>query len=74
MKNIPSFIDTYSIQTEELLEPDISNYSCFNDFFFRKLKPDARPVQHEDDANGLCSAADCRLTVYPTAELAKQFW
>ena len=35
VKSIPSFIETYSIQTDELLEPDISKYKTFNDFFNR---------------------------------------
>lgn len=34
-KSILSFIDTYSIQTNELLEPDISKYRTFNEFFHR---------------------------------------
>ena len=40
----------------------------------RKLKPDARPTQDADDPTGICSAADSRLTVYPTIDLAKKFW
>ena len=40
----------------------------------RKLKPGARPVQNADDPLGFCSAADSRLTVYPTVDAAKQFW
>ncbi|TFK39971.1 phosphatidylserine decarboxylase-domain-containing protein [Crucibulum laeve] len=74
VQSIPSFVETYSIQTDELLEPDISKYKSFNDFFTRKLKPGARPVEKEDDYLNICSAADCRLTVYPTVDLAKQFW
>ncbi|KAI0915368.1 hypothetical protein AcV5_003859 [Taiwanofungus camphoratus] len=74
VKSIPSFIETYSIQLDELLEPDLHSYKCFNEFFFRRLKPDARPVQNADDPSGICSAADCRLVVYPTIDLAKQFW
>ncbi|KAF9005969.1 phosphatidylserine decarboxylase-domain-containing protein [Cyathus striatus] len=72
--SIPSFMEIYSIQADELLEQDISKYKCFNDFFCRKLKPNARPVQNEDDRLGVCSAADCRLTVYPSVDLAKEFW
>jgi phosphatidylserine decarboxylase len=71
---IPSFIDTYSIQTSELLEPDISKYPTFNQFFYRKLKPGARPIQFEEDKSVICSAADCRLTVYQNVDLAKEFW
>ena len=59
---------------DDLLEPDISKYGCFNEFFYRKLKPGARPVQNEDNPKNACSAADCRLTVYPTVDLAKEFW
>jgi phosphatidylserine decarboxylase len=33
-----------------------------------------RPVQHEEDPTAFCSAADSRLTVFPTVDLAKQFW
>lgn len=40
----------------------------------RKLKPDARPVQNESDPAGICSAADSRLTVYDSVDLAKKFW
>ncbi|KAI0073588.1 hypothetical protein K474DRAFT_1649364 [Panus rudis PR-1116 ss-1] len=74
VKSIPSFIKTYSIQTDELEEPDISKYKTFNEFFYRKLKPGARPVQNEDDPATICSAADSRLTVYETVTLAKQYW
>ncbi|KAJ7623253.1 phosphatidylserine decarboxylase-domain-containing protein [Roridomyces roridus] len=74
VKSIPSFVETYSLSTEELLEPDITKYKTFNEFFSRKLKPDARPVDHADDPLAICSAADCRLTVYQTVDLAKEFW
>ncbi|KAK0189157.1 hypothetical protein F5146DRAFT_1205431 [Armillaria mellea] len=72
--SIPSFIKTYSLSLKELLEPDIKKYGCFNDFFSRKLKPDARPVQNAQDPLGICSAADCRLVVYQTFDLAREFW
>jgi phosphatidylserine decarboxylase len=38
-----------------------------------KLKDNARPVQNADPA-AICSAADARLTVYQTVDLAKKFW
>ncbi|KAJ7115920.1 phosphatidylserine decarboxylase-domain-containing protein [Mycena epipterygia] len=72
--SIPSFIATYSLETSELLEPDITKYKNFNEFFSRKLRPDARPVDNADDPLAICSAADCRLTVYQTVDLAKEFW
>ncbi|KAJ3986296.1 phosphatidylserine decarboxylase-domain-containing protein [Lentinula detonsa] len=73
-KSIPSFVQTYSLDITELLEPDLTKYGCFNEFFFRKLKPDARPVENLENPKGVCSAADCRLTVYPTLSLACKFW
>ncbi|KAJ3995608.1 phosphatidylserine decarboxylase-domain-containing protein [Lentinula boryana] len=73
-KSIPSFVQTYSLDITELLEPDLTKYGCFNEFFFRKLKPDARPVENLENPKGICSAADCRLTVYPTLNLACKFW
>ncbi|KAJ6591617.1 phosphatidylserine decarboxylase-domain-containing protein [Mycena vulgaris] len=72
--SIPSFIATYSLETSELLEPDITKYRTFNEFFSRKLRSDARPVENAADPLAICSAADCRLTVYPTVDLAKEFW
>ncbi|KAI0359442.1 hypothetical protein OH77DRAFT_1419944 [Trametes cingulata] len=74
VKSIPSFIQTYSISLDELEQPDISKYKTFNEFFYRKLKPGVRPVQNAADPSAFCSAADCRLTVYPTLDLAKQLW
>jgi phosphatidylserine decarboxylase len=74
VKSIPSFISTYSIQVDELRNPDLSSYKTFNEFFFRQLRPDARPVQNADDPNGFCSAADCRLMTYPSVDLARKFW
>lgn len=40
----------------------------------RKLREDARPVQDAEDPSGICSAADSRLTVYQSVDLAKKFW
>lgn len=74
IKNIPSFIHTYKLSLDELLYPDIKSYATFNEFFYRKLKPDARPVENAEDPAGICSAADCRLVVYPTIDLACKFW
>ncbi|KZP30542.1 hypothetical protein FIBSPDRAFT_945896 [Athelia psychrophila] len=73
-KNIASFAKTYNLQLGELLEPDIGKYGSMNEFFYRKLKHDARPVQDHEDPTGICSAADSRVTVYQTMDLAKQFW
>jgi len=46
---IPHFIKTYKLELSELLQPDITQYKTFNDFFSRKLKPDARPIHEVQD-------------------------
>lgn len=74
VKNIPSFIKTYNIQLDELHEPDIHKYNTFNEFFYRRLKQGARPVENADDSRGFCSAADSRLVVYQTVDLGEKFW
>lgn len=72
--SIPSFIATYSIQVSELLYPDISSYKTFNEFFYRKLREDARPVQNAEDPNAFCSAADSRMMVFDNLDQATSIW
>ena len=43
MRNIRPFINQFEVDCSEFLEP-ISTYRSFNDFFIRKLKPEARPI------------------------------
>lgn len=35
VKSIPSFVKTYSLNLDELLQPDLSAYKNFNEFFSR---------------------------------------
>lgn len=42
-KEIPSFLSQFELDTTEFLEP-VESFQTFNEFFFRKLKPEARPV------------------------------
>ena len=46
----------------------------FNQFFYRKLKPDARPVEAPDDPTRLVSAADCRMMTFETVNEATRLW
>ena len=41
---IKKFADTYHIDLSECEQSDLSKYETFNDFFIRKLKPEARPI------------------------------
>lgn len=43
------FIAQYALDTEEFLEPP-SSFATFNEFFYRKLKPAARPIESSPGA------------------------
>jgi phosphatidylserine decarboxylase len=74
LEHIKSFIETYQIDTSELLEPDPIKYPSMNEFFFRKIRPDARPLAEQGNAAVVSSAADCRLTVFDDVEAATRVW
>ncbi|KAG0203808.1 hypothetical protein BGX28_004049 [Mortierella sp. GBA30] len=71
---IAHFIKTYKLDLSELLQPDLSQYKSFNEFFYRKLRPDARPVFDIDNPNIIVSSADCRLCVFKSISAATQVW
>lgn len=52
---IDNFIKTFNINTEEILEQDLSKYRTFNEFFIRKIKPELRPINTDCKA---CSPVD----------------
>lgn len=59
-KKIQPFIQAYGIDTTEFAETE---FSSFNDFFIRKLKPEKRPIVA--DTNRLAMPADGRYLVFP---------
>jgi phosphatidylserine decarboxylase len=73
-KYIPAFVKMYQINLEELLQPNISQYFTFNEFFYRKLNPNARPIDHHDNPNIIVSAADCRLILFHDISEATRIW
>ncbi|MDQ8203816.1 archaetidylserine decarboxylase [Pelagicoccus sp. SDUM812003] len=56
-RKILPFVATYGLKEEEFLDP-VETYSNFNDFFYRKLKPEARPVA--EGASSVALPADAR--------------
>lgn len=38
------------------------------------MKPDARPIDEPNNDSVVSSPADCRLTVFPTVDLATKYW
>jgi len=70
---IQPFIDFHNLNVNEMLEP-LDHYQNFNEFFYRKLKPSARPVASPKDAHVVVSPADCRLNVFQSLDSATKLW
>ncbi|KAF8486476.1 phosphatidylserine decarboxylase-domain-containing protein [Russula ochroleuca] len=70
---IQAFIEFHKLNVDEILNP-LSSFKTFNQFFYRKLKPDARPVETPEDPNRLVSGADCRLMAFETTSDATKLW
>jgi phosphatidylserine decarboxylase len=75
IKQIPGFIRHYQIDLKEVERP-LDSFRSFNDFFIRKLKAGARPVDQQ--AAHLISPADARLFVFKISETTafpvKGYW
>lgn len=56
------FASRYAINLEDVEQPDLNAYLCFNDFFIRKLKRAARPLA--GDEGTLISPVDGCLTQF----------
>ncbi len=61
-KKIRPFINHFEVNEEEFLD-SVDSFKCFNDFFTRKLKPEARPLASGSDAAII--PADGRYYFYP---------
>jgi phosphatidylserine decarboxylase len=61
-KRIQPFINRYGIPVEES-QLDVSQFATFNEFFFRTLKPEARPIAKDRD--NLIAPADGRYFYIP---------
>lgn len=72
-REIPAFIEFHKLKVDEILDP-LPSFKTFNQFFYRKLKPDARPIETPEDANRLVSGADCRLMAFETTSEATKLW
>lgn len=57
-RSISSFVETHGIDMSEAVHP-IDSFASFNDFFYRKLKPEARPI-----GDGFVSPADGKLIAF----------
>ncbi|KAJ7253579.1 phosphatidylserine decarboxylase-domain-containing protein [Mycena rebaudengoi] len=71
--DIPGFIEFHGLNVDEILDP-MESFKTFNQFFYRKLKPSARPVEQPDNPSRLVSAADCRFMAFETVSEATRLW
>lgn len=66
VKKIHSFIKELNINMNESMEPE-SSFNNFNEFFTRRLKHEARPI--DMSTNSLISLGDGRLSAYENIDL-----
>jgi phosphatidylserine decarboxylase len=58
------FVRKYDVDMSEAVEPDVSRYTSFNDFFTRALKPSVRPIANSP----LISPVDGSISQFGTIE------
>lgn len=68
---IRPFIEKYGLDEAEMAEP-VESFGSFNDFFYRKLKPGARPI--DADPRSLVFPADGRHLLIPDASRCDDFF
>lgn len=69
-KKIQPFIEAFHVDVSEFAEP-LDSFCSFNDFFIRRLKPEARPMAAGDDVAVI--PADGRYYFYENIELCDGF-
>lgn len=69
-KKIKPFIEEFEVDTSEFLQP-VDQFSSFNDFFIRKLKPTVRPLM--PDPSVAIIPADGRYYFYQNIEESPGF-
>ncbi|KAI9786990.1 MAG: hypothetical protein M1816_007741 [Peltula sp. TS41687] len=70
---IPTFIAFHRLNMSEVLLP-LEEFRTFNEFFYRKLKPDARPCSAPNNPKIIVSPADCRTVVFNRVDEATAIW
>lgn len=68
VKKIKNFVAELGIDMSEA-QKSIEDFSSFNDFFYRKLKPNARPIAH-----GFVSPGDGKLLAFQNIAAVGQFF
>lgn len=61
-QKVRPFIETYELDESEF-QSDVDDFATFNEFFYRKLKPEARPI--DQDTSAVVFPADGRHLCVP---------
>ncbi|KAL9606508.1 MAG: hypothetical protein Q9179_000335 [Wetmoreana sp. 5 TL-2023] len=72
-RDIQSFVDFHQLDMSEVLRP-MDQFKNFNEFFYRELKPGARPCSAPDKPGIVVSPADSRSVVFNTLDEATKIW
>ncbi|CAG7962993.1 unnamed protein product [Penicillium olsonii] len=70
---IQDFINFHQLDMSEVLMP-IEKFRNFNEFFYRALKPEARPCSGPNEPKIVVSPADCRSVVFDRMSDATGIW
>lgn len=70
---IGKFINFHQLDMSEVLL-STDQFKNFNEFFYRALKPDARPCSAPDNPKIIVSPADCRSVVFNRMDVATNIW
>ncbi|KAI6714193.1 phosphatidylserine decarboxylase [Diplocarpon mali] len=70
---IQKFINFHQLDMTEVLLP-IEKFKSFNEFFYRELKPGARPCSAPDNPRIIVSPADSRSVVFNRMDDATNIW
>lgn len=72
-REIEGFINFHQLDMSEVLLP-MEAFKNFNAFFYRALKPTARPCSAPDNPRIIVSPADCRSVVFNHIDDATRIW
>lgn len=70
---IEKFIAFHGLDMSEVLL-SLDEFKNFNEFFYRALKPGARPCSAPDNPHIIVSPADCRSVVFNSISVATKIW
>jgi phosphatidylserine decarboxylase len=59
VKQIPSFVQHYSIEMDDYVVSDVNEYKNFNEFFTRAILPSKRPIAEADNHVKWSSVCTC---------------